>query len=106
MIPLGQLPFFIEFLNQGGLFDDWVAGCLLHYASNNASPKRNLLGTALLSILSGHRRYTHMTGLRADRVNPPLLGMTRVLSEDVVRRGLEKIDPVAGEAWLRKTWIT
>src|SRR5437868_8825999 len=25
--PLGQLPFFIEYLKQGGLFDGWVAGC-------------------------------------------------------------------------------
>jgi len=23
--PLGQLPFFIEFLKQGGVFDNWVA---------------------------------------------------------------------------------
>jgi hypothetical protein len=26
MTPLGQLPFFIEYLKQGGLFDGWVAG--------------------------------------------------------------------------------
>ena len=24
--PLGQLPFFIEYLKQGGLFDGWVSG--------------------------------------------------------------------------------
>src|ERR1700736_5711216 len=29
--PLGQLPFFIEYLKQGGLFDGWVADCPLHY---------------------------------------------------------------------------
>ena len=29
MTPLGQLPFFIEYLKQGGLFDAWVAGCPL-----------------------------------------------------------------------------
>ena len=28
--PLGQLPFFIEYLKQGGLFDGWVAGCPMH----------------------------------------------------------------------------
>src|SRR5215813_7726385 len=27
--PLGQLPFFIEYLKQGGLFDGWVADCPL-----------------------------------------------------------------------------
>jgi len=32
--PLGQLPFFIEYLKQGGLFDDWVADCPLHWAED------------------------------------------------------------------------
>ena len=31
--PLAQLPFFIEYLKQGGLFDGWVADCPLHYTS-------------------------------------------------------------------------
>jgi hypothetical protein len=100
--PLGQMPFFIEFLKQADLFDGWVAGCPLHYTSPNAPSKRDVLGTTLLSILSGHRRYAHITTLRADAVNPPLLGMTRVLSEDAVRRGLEKIDPEEGAAWLQE----
>jgi len=34
--PLGQLPFFIEYLKQGGLFEGWVADCPLYYASSNA----------------------------------------------------------------------
>jgi hypothetical protein len=34
--PLGQLPFFIEYLKQGGLFDGWGADCPLHYRSPNA----------------------------------------------------------------------
>jgi hypothetical protein len=34
-------------------------------------------------------------------VNPPLLGMRKVVSEDSVRRGLEKIDQAKGAAWLR-----
>jgi hypothetical protein len=29
--PLGQLPFFIEFVKQGSLFASWVADCPLHY---------------------------------------------------------------------------
>ena len=91
--PLGQLPFFIEFLKQAGLFDGLVAGCPLQYTSPNAPSKRDLLGTVLLSILSGHWRYAHITALRSDTVTPPLLGMRRVLSEDAVRRGLAKIDP-------------
>jgi hypothetical protein len=45
--PLGQLPFFIEFLKQGSLFDSWVADCPLHYTSPNAPTKRDVLGTAV-----------------------------------------------------------
>jgi len=44
MTPLGQLPFFIEFLKQGSLFDGWVADCPLHYTSPNAPKKRDVLG--------------------------------------------------------------
>ena len=100
--PLGQLPFFIEYLKQGGLFDGWVADCPLQFSSPNAPPKRDVLGTMLLSVLAGHRRYAHITALRCDPVNPPLLGMRRVVSEDAVRRGLEKIDEAAGLAWLQE----
>jgi hypothetical protein len=52
--PLGQLPFFIEYLKQGGLFDSWVAGCPMHFTSPNAPSKRDVLGTVLLSVLAGH----------------------------------------------------
>jgi HlyD family secretion protein len=43
--PLGQLPFFIEYLKQGSLFDGWVAGCPMHFTSPNAPSKRDVLGT-------------------------------------------------------------
>src|SRR6516164_4489940 len=52
--PFGQLPFFIEYLKQGGLFDGWVADCPLSLSSPNAPRKRDLLGTVLLSVLAGH----------------------------------------------------
>ena len=84
--PFGQLPFFIEYLKQGGLFDGWVADCPLYFTSPNAPSKRDVLGTVLLSLLAGHRRYVHMTALRCDSVNPPLLCMARVVTEDAVRR--------------------
>src|ERR1700758_4213773 len=48
--PLGQLPFFIEYLKQAGLFDGWVAGCPMHFTSPNAPSKRDVLGTVLLSV--------------------------------------------------------
>lgn len=99
--PFGQLPFFIEYLKQGGLFDGWVADCPLSLTSPNAPRKRDLLGTVLLSVLAGHRRYAHITALRSDPVNPPLLGMRKVLSEDAVRRNLGKIEEVPGLSWLQ-----
>jgi Transposase DDE domain group 1 len=99
--PLGQLPFFIEYLKQGGLFDGWVADCPLLFRSPNAPRKRDVLGTLLLSILAGHRRYAHVTALRCDPVNPPLLGMRKVVSEDALRRAMEKIDEAAGLKWLQ-----
>ena len=99
---MGQLAFFIEYLKQGGLFDGWVAGCPLLLTSPNAPGKRDVLGMVLLSVLAGHWRYAHITALRAEAVNAPLLGMKKVVSEDAVRRALGKIDEVAGIAWLRE----
>src|SRR6516164_911335 len=99
---MGQLAFFIEYLKQGGLFESWVAGCLLHLTSPNAPAKRDVLGTVLLSVLAGHWRYAHITALRGDGVNAPLLGMKKVVSEDAVRRALSKIEEEPGIAWLRE----
>src|SRR5246500_4958085 len=99
---MGQLAFFIEYLKQGGLFESWVAGCPLHLTSPNAPAKRDVLGTVLLSVLAGHWRYAHITALRGDGVNAPLLGMKKVVSEDAVRRALGKIEEKAGVGWLRE----
>ncbi len=99
--PFGQLPFFIDYLKQAGLFDAWVADCPLSLSSPNAPAKRDLLGTVMLSVLAGHRRYAHITTLRCDAVNPPLLGMRKVLSEDSVRRGLAAIGEAKGLPWLQ-----
>ena len=100
--PLGQLPFFIQYLKMGHLFQPWVDECPLHYASNNAPQKVNVLGSFLLSILSGHSRYAHMTSLMGDSVNAKLLGMTKVVSNDCARRALQKIDETAGIHWLQE----
>ena len=78
-----------------------VAGCPLSLTSPNAPSKRDILGTVMLSVLAGHRRYAHITTLRCDPVNPPLLGMAKVVSEDAVRRALSKIETEAGRAWLQ-----
>ena len=54
---LGQLPFFAEFLEVSGLFARWVDGCPMDYTSPNAPKVVDVLGTWLLSILDGQRRY-------------------------------------------------
>ena len=60
------------------------------YRSPNAPDERDVLGTLLLSLLAGHRRYAHISSIRGDGVNPELLGMSKVVSEDSVRRGVSK----------------
>ncbi len=98
----GQMAFFIEFLKTSGLFDAFVEDCPLQYTSRNAPKKRDVLGTIMLSILAGHRRYAHISALRGDGVNPELLGMTKVASEDSVRRGLSALKEQESEGWLKK----
>lgn len=98
--PLGQLPFFIEFLKVSGLFDAFVRESPLTYSSPNAPDKRDVLGTIILSILAGHKRYAHIAGIRCDGVNPDLLGMNKIISEDAARRALLQIEETSGIAWL------
>ncbi len=101
MTPLGQLPFFIDFLKTAGLFDAFVADCPLRYESPNAPKKRDVLGTAMLAMLAGAKRYAHIAGVRGDAVLPELLGMTKVVSEDAIRRAFKAIGEAEGAAWLR-----
>jgi Transposase DDE domain group 1 len=98
--PLGQLPFFIEFLNVSGLFDAWVEDCPLAYQSNNGSDKRAVLATLLLSILAGHQRYAHISAIRQDGIHPELLGVEKLVSEDAARRALARMEESSGTAWL------
>lgn len=98
--PLGQLPFFIEFLKTTKLFDELIESCPLKLTSNNASNVRDILGSMMLSVLSGHTRYSHINALRGEGVNPKLLGMEKIVSEDVIRRSLLGMDEQAGISWL------
>lgn len=99
---LGLMPFFIEFLKTSGLFAQWVEDCPLHYSSGNAPQKRDVLGTLVLAVLAGHWRYAHINAIRADGINPELLGMTGVASEDSVRRGMKAMDEAASGQWMKK----
>ena len=97
--PFGQVAFFIEFLKTAGLWEAWVKECPVTYESPNAPTKADVLGTILLSVLAGHRRYAHITALRFDGVNPPLLGMTKVCSEDSVRSAFRDVEAADCTAW-------
>ena len=100
MTPLGQPPFFIDFLKTSGLFDPLVADCPLRYGSPNAPKKRDVVGTAMLAMLAGHKRYAHIAALRCDAVLPELLGMSKIVSEDAVRRAFKAVEENEGATWL------
>jgi len=102
LTPLGQLPFFIHFLKTSGLFDALVADCPLRYGSPNAPKKRDVVGTAMLAMLAGHKRYAHIAALRCDAVLPELLGMSKIVSEDAIRRAFKAIEEKEGATWLRR----
>ena len=65
--PLGQLPFFIEFLKVSALFDAFVDDCPLTFENNRAPTKREVL-----AILAGHFRYAHVSAMHHGSVHPPL----------------------------------
>lgn len=82
--PLGQLPFFTEFLQVSGLFDPWVEGGPLFLTSPNAPSKRvrrnlgKLDETAGVTWLQDHLGY----GVA------PLLGEPWILDSDVTVKSL------------------
>jgi hypothetical protein len=96
----GQLMFFFQFLHVGGRWEEFLRDCPLKYIGNRGSGAPNVMGTAMLSVLSGHWRYAHINAVRGDGVNPGLLGMSHVVSEDVVRLGIGRIKEKSGHDWL------
>ena len=102
LTPFGQMPFFIEFLKTAGLFEALIDDCPLTYTSPNAPVIRDVVGTMMLAVLAGHKRYAHITALRSDGVLPELLGMTKIVSEDAVRRACTNMAANDGTAWLQR----
>ena len=60
------------------------------------SSRADVLGTWMLSILACHRRYAHVTATRCDGVNPGLLGMNKIISEDALHDALKRIQEEEG----------
>ena len=100
--PLGQLPFFIDFLKTAELFNLWVEECPLMYRSNHAPEKVEVLGTLFLSVLAGHTRYAHIESVRYDAVNPALLEMKKVVSSSSARRAFIPVEGGACALWLQR----
>lgn len=96
----GQLIFFAQFLKTGARWKRFLKSCPLKYTGNQGSGIVNTIGTAVLSILCGHWRYAHINGVRGDTLNPELLGMSKTVSEDVVRRAMKNIPEDQGLDWL------
>lgn len=90
--PWGGLAYFATFLRTSGLFDRLVADAPFAYASPNAPDVRNVVGTAVLAILAGLTRHCHVERLRRDAACAALLGLTKVVSDESLRRGLKRCD--------------
>jgi hypothetical protein len=98
--PHGVLTYFLEFLRVSGIWEEFVEQCPLTYTSPNAPTKAEILGTILCGVLSGHRRYAHITGMRGDSVLPKLLGISKLRSEDSIRRAFAHQDEEALTLWM------
>ena len=48
----------------------------------------------MLAILDGHRRYAHTASLRGDACAPQVLGMSKIVGDESLRRALGQIAPV------------
>ena len=91
--------FFFQFLQAGGRWEEFLRECPPHYTGNRGSGAPNVMGTVLLSVLSGHWLYARINVLRGDGINPGLLGMIGTVSEDAVRLAMTCINETAGLDW-------
>ena len=99
---LGQMAFFAEFLIAHGSFRSLGESCPLNTESQRVDAA-DILGTWLLSMLSGHWRYAHYRGTRG-RGQCGAVGDGGVVAEDTVRRALKAMDEEAGMDWFTIIW--
>ena len=100
--PWGGLAYFATFLRTSGLFDRLVADAPFVYTSPNAPDVRNVVGTSVLAILAGHTRYCHIERLRNDAACAALLGLTKVVSDESLRRALKNCGGARLGGWLAR----
>ena len=80
------MSFFAMFLRVSEMFVRLVADAPFEYASNNAPDVRNVVGTMELAILVGFRNYCNMDRLRNDTACIELLRLTKIVSDESLRR--------------------
>jgi hypothetical protein len=95
------LVFFFQFLDAGERWRKFLGDCPLYYSGNRGSGAPSVMGTALLSILCGHWRYAHINSVRGDSVNAGLLGLPKIVSEDVVRMALRRMEEQSSLQWVQ-----
>jgi hypothetical protein len=98
--PNGSLVFFSQYLQSAGLMDRLCEQTPLAYTGNNAPKERDVLGTIVLSILMGQKRYAQINAMRNDPVSPELLGFQKMVSEDSVRRAFKRGTAEQWDGWL------
>ena len=82
------------------MFEPRIPDSPLAYTSPNVPRKRDVPGTRMLAFLVSAKRYVHVTALRNDGINPALLDMQRVCSDDPLRRrGVRMNTALAPEAF-------
>jgi hypothetical protein len=96
----GLLAYFLDFFKTRNTWTEFVDSCQLIYYSPNAPLTDEVLATILYSILTGQRRYSHITEHRGDSVMAGLFGVATFRSEDSVRRAFEDADEHAITAWI------
>ena len=99
---VGGLVYFATFLKATGLFDRLCADFPVEYASNNASSKRDIVGTAVLAILLGKTRYVHIEAIRHDEAAKELLGLDEIVSDATVRRAFKRGSERELDEWLSR----
>ena len=99
---VGGLAYFATFLKATGLFEKLCRDFPIAYTSNNASSKRDIVGTAVLAILLGKRRYIHIEAIRHDEAARELLGLDEIVSDATVRRAFKSSSEKALDEWLSR----
>ena len=67
----GSWWFFVQFLKAGGRWENFLKDWPLTDPGNRGRGANNVMGTALLNVLSGHWRYAHANGVPGDLLHPP-----------------------------------